>query len=243
MSTTWDAPNALDAKGPFTTSTILPNPNQLGTYYDVSSWDFLIFQLTANAAQGTTSGVSFFPIFFDESGLFINEVGAGTSYGGLMLCYGKPSPPIAIYAQRCLGPKLQIEVLAAGVAPSASVTVWGSNRRFRFDGPYSPSVEGGLIVSAGLAVAANGSTSANLPPYAGPAVLYQRSVSSGAAASIVTATDGAGNTHEIGSNTGPPSGSLVGITPPVPLWIPPLPCVVTAFSTPAQTVEVTIIAA
>lgn len=212
----WDAPSALISA---TTPAILgsgfftyPGP-PLGTAppLDVSAFDFLV--ISAIQLSGTGRALVQ-PFFSDEDTLSIPAGAVPTP-----MVAGQVLP--ALYVVRCLGPRMQFQV--AGNASTTNVvvqfTVWGSNRRYAHDGPYTPDMEGTVLGFEDSATAVGH----NLPPYAGPATVYMQP---SAAAQVVTmqfeSPAGSGNWHGF---AGPTADTLAGwLNNPVHCFIPPLPC-------------------
>jgi len=213
MTTTWDSPIPIDTQAGITQGQLFPVAP--APPYDVSGFDYALLELSS-AGQGTTSGTQWDLIWSDEVPTTIAGLGAGVGPLQTFNVRGVTQPGNVLYAVRCLGPKLQVQLSStSGPAPEGGFTLWGSNRRYRFDGPYTPSAEG-IILAAGSALlpATTGNETVALPPYSGPVNVFFLNQSNNPINEI-NGTNYAGTTNFLRFDS--------ATTPQVfPFWLPPM---------------------
>lgn len=206
----------------------LPSLNE---FYDVSSYSGIIITCQPSGAPGPWAALelNILAEFFDPLGnamsrtFFPGTTGGriSTNVNGMTSTYLK-----------CLGPSMQIinDIVSKPLGMNALIQIWGVNYPARFDGPYTPNMEGAVLVGGATAALGQFAFEDHVinPQYAGPANVYARG---GAAASgnlvlpvlirVIDSAELASAPGIAGGIAGPVFGSI---------WIPPVPCTLRVYN-------------
>lgn len=127
--------------------------------FDVSAFESII--IVVNLTNGTGGHVLVGPTWSDSGN---NLIGPQLGSSNSMLVF---SGGILTACYRNLGPFVSVGVIPSGVSGPMTATVFGCNTKPRFDGPYTPGVQGEILaqsdsLGAGLSL--------GLAGYCGPAL-------------------------------------------------------------------------